>query len=89
LPYPVQFTLSRWIGGEDVRHSMPRRTFYWHRRKILDELGLDISLRYEKEQAEAVVFDLDYLKEHEIKLLPSQLQGLLFKPEPSPRWEKS
>ncbi len=84
LPMAVQFTLSRWVGGEDVRHSLNDRMFYRHRRKILDELGVDISLRYEKKQAEAVVFDLAYLREHEIKLLPSQLQGLLFKPEDQP-----
>jgi phage/plasmid replication protein, gene II/X family len=86
LSYGAQFTLSRWIGGEDVRHSMPLRTFWYHRRRILDVVGVDISLKYEKKQAEAVVFDLDYLRQHEIKLLPAQLQGLLFKPGDSPRW---
>jgi len=84
LPMIVQFTLSRWMGGEDVRHSLPKSTFFRHRRRILDELGLDISSKYEKKSAEAVVFDLEYLKSHEIKLLPSQLQGLLFKSGPAP-----
>jgi hypothetical protein len=86
LSMAVQFTLSKWIGGEDVRHSLPRRTFYYHRRRILDELGVDISLNYQKKQAEAVVFDLEYLRAHEIKLLPSQMQGLLFKPGDCPKW---
>ena len=86
LPDSMQFTLSKWIGGEDVRHSLPRRKFYRHRRRILDELGVDISLKYEKKQVEAVVFDLDYLRGHEIKLLPAQMQGLLFKPGDSPVW---
>jgi hypothetical protein len=86
LPDSMQFTLSRWIAGEDVRHSLPERKFYRHRRRILDELGVDISLNYEKKQAEAVVFDLDYLRAHEIKLLPAQMQGLLFKPGKSPVW---
>jgi II/X family phage/plasmid replication protein len=86
LSRSVQLTLSCWIGGEDVRHSMPRRTFYDHRRKILDVLGLDISLKYRKKQAEAMVFDLEYLRAHEIKLLPAQMQGLLFKPGKSPEW---
>lgn len=86
LPYTVQFTLSKWIAGEDVRHSLPRSKFYRHRRQILDELGLDISLKYVKKQAEAVVFDLEYLRAHEVKLLPAQMQGLLFKLGKSPVW---
>ena len=77
----VQFTLSRWMAGEDVAHSLPHRTFYRHRRIILDKLGLDISLDYEKKTAERQVFDLDYLKAHEIKILPSLFQGKLFKPD--------
>lgn len=87
LPMSVQFTLVRWVGGEDVRMSLPRSTFYWHRRKILDVLGLDISLKYEKKTVEAMTFDLDYLRSHEVKLIPAQLQALLFKPGDSPSWE--
>lgn len=86
LSRPVQYTLSRWIAGEDVRHSLPRRTFYNHRLAILDKLGLDISLNFEKKTAERVVFDLDYLKAHEIKVIPSTFQGKLFKPASSPVW---
>jgi hypothetical protein len=84
LPEIVQFTLSRWIAGEDLRHSLPIRKFQRHRRAILDKLGLDISLSYEKKTAERQVFDLDYLKAHEIKIVPDLFQGKLFKPERSP-----
>lgn len=84
LPGIVQFTLTRWIAGEDVRHSLSKPTFYRHHRIILDQLGLDISLNYEKKTVERIVFDLDYLKAHEIKVVPSSFQGKLFKPEPSP-----
>lgn len=86
LSRPIQFTLSRWMGGEDVAHSLPRPTFYRHRRAILDKLGLDISNTYEKKTAERKVFDLAYLKAHEIKLIPGQLQGFLFKAKESPVW---
>lgn len=75
----VQFTLSRWMAGEAVGHSLPARTFYRHRRIILDKLGLDISLNYEKKTAERQVFDLDYLKAHEIKIIPSIFQGKLWR----------
>ena len=87
LPPIVQFTLSRWIDGEDVRQSLPKRTFYRHRRMILDELGLDISLTYEKKTAERIVFDLDYLKAHEIKIIPAHFQGKLFHPDECPTWQ--
>lgn len=82
----VELTLIKWVGGEDVRMSLPKSTFYWHRRKILDVLGLDISLKYEKKQIEAMTFDLEYLRSHEVKLIPAQLQGLLFKPGDSSSW---
>jgi hypothetical protein len=82
----VQFTLSRWMSGEAVCHSLPKTTFYRHRRIILDELGLDISLSYEKKTASKIVFDLAYLKAHEIKVVPSLFQGKLFKPVASPEW---
>lgn len=86
LSRAVQFTLSRWIAGESVSHGMPRRTFYYHRRIILDKLGLDISLVYQKKQVERKVFDLDYLKAHEVKVVPAHFQDRLFKPGSSPVW---
>jgi hypothetical protein len=86
LSRSVQLTLSSWMYGVDVRYTLSRRTFYDHRRHILDQLGLDISLTYQKETAEREVFDLEYLKAHEIKVLPSSLQGFLFQPEDSPSW---
>jgi hypothetical protein len=82
----TRLTLSSWMAGEDVRFSLDRRTYYRHRREILDQLGLDIGLTYQKETAERDVYDLEYLKAHEIKIIPSSMQGLLFKPKPSPRW---
>lgn len=82
----VQYTLSRWIAGEDVRHSLFKTTFYRHRKAILDELGLDISLNYEKKTAERICFDLEYLKAHEIKIPPTFLQAWLFRPKNGPEW---
>jgi hypothetical protein len=84
-----QFTLNRWMSGEDVRQSLSRPTFYRHRLVILAELGLDISLTYQKKTAEKIVFDLAYLRAHEVKIIPASMQGRLFKPESSPAWNCS
>jgi hypothetical protein len=77
----VQYTLARWMAGEDVRHKLFKTTFYRHRQAILEELGLDISLNYEKKTAERICFDLEYLRAHEIKIPPIFFQAFLFKPK--------
>ncbi|MFC1987296.1 phage/plasmid replication protein, II/X family [Chloroflexota bacterium] len=86
LPAIVEYTLTRWLGGMDVRHALPKTTFYRHRRLILEETGLDVSLEPQKKTIERVNFDLEYLKAHEVKEIPSVLQGYLFKPGTSPKW---
>lgn len=86
LPRGVRLTLREWVAGVDVRHTLPGRTFYRHRRLILDELGLDISLTYHKDTAEREVFDLAYLRAHEVGAIPDSMQGLLFKVDGGPVW---
>lgn len=77
----VENVLTLWLAGYDVRHQLPRRTFYDHRRKILDEVGVDISLSPDDSKViERAKFDLDYLKAHEVKNIPKHLQKWLFKP---------
>jgi phage/plasmid replication protein, gene II/X family len=77
----VENVLTLWLAGVDVRHRMPRRTFYDYRRKVLDEVGVDISLEPDTTRIiERAKFDLEYLKAHEVKGVPDHLQKWLFKP---------
>jgi hypothetical protein len=91
LPMVVKATLIVWMAGGNVRQSLSRRTFYRQRRLILDDTGLDISLPYDRETMAHAVIDLPWLRGHEVKngSIPASLlmQGLLFEPETSPRWE--
>ena len=72
--------LSYWTSGSDVRQMLPQRTFYHYRRRILDELGVDISLPYNRKQSRRETFDLEYLKAHEIKNVPADFPGLVYRP---------
>ena len=51
-------------------------------------MGVDISLdRHEYENTiERLQFDLEYLKAHEAKEVPNDLQEFLFDARPSPVW---
>jgi phage/plasmid replication protein, gene II/X family len=87
LSRSVRLTLSEWLAGKEIKYSLPRRTFYDHRKRILDATSLDISLPVPDESTlKAVKFDLDYLVANEIKDIPSTFQGDLFKPVESGRW---
>jgi hypothetical protein len=83
LPRWAELTFLKWQAGADVRFLLPANTFYRHRRVILKETGLDISLPYHKDNAETENIDLEWLKAHEIKEVPAIFQGILFKPEES------
>jgi hypothetical protein len=87
LPAPVELSLIKWMMGVSVKHTLPPSTFFRHRQIILAKLGLDISLAYQKKQAKRVCFDIEYLKEREVKTVPDIFQGWLFKPEDAPTWE--
>jgi len=77
----VENVLTLWLAGYDVRHQMPKATFYDYRRRILGEVGVDISLSPDDSKViERAKFDLDYLKAHEVKDVPKHLQKWLFKP---------
>lgn len=76
----VENVLTLWLAGVDVRHRLPKPTFYRYRRAILDEVGVDISLEPEPGRImERAKFDLEYLKSHEVKDVPKHLQQWLFK----------
>jgi len=84
LPRGTQLCLLKWFNGGDVTNIYKRRTFYYHRRIILDEIGVDVSIPPQEQQSilKRVKYDSKYLMEHEVKKVPGFLQGWLFKPEP-------
>jgi phage/plasmid replication protein, gene II/X family len=84
----AELTFTKWQAGVDVKHILPQNTFYRHRREILKKLGLDIANIYQEQEAEREVFDLDYLRAHEIKVLPSAFQKHLIEVEASPGWSE-
>jgi hypothetical protein len=76
----VENVLTLWLAGYDVRHQLPKATFYDYRRRILDEVGVDISLSPDDSKViERAKFDLSYLKAHEVKDIPKHLQKWMFK----------
>jgi hypothetical protein len=79
----AELTFMKWQAGADVRFMLTHDTYYRHRRAILKETGLDISLQYNPKVAETVNIDLAWLKAHEIKDVPAVFQGILFKPSES------
>ena len=79
----AELTFMKWQAGADVRFLLPHNTYYRHRREILKQTGLDISLPYNTKDAETVNIDMAWLKSHEIKDVPAVFQGILFKPAKS------
>jgi len=82
LPSGAKLVLGNWVHGEDVRWSVPNRTFYHYRRLLLDALGVDISIPWQGDQVKSLTranFDVQYLRDHEIKYLPQGFQPILLK----------
>ena len=59
LPPLLQGVLALWKQGQDLRRVYPQRTFYRHRRDILNALGIDISIPPAPQVASIVRPDLD------------------------------
>jgi phage/plasmid replication protein, gene II/X family len=73
-----RLVLVQWFEGTDVRQLMPKRTFYHYRRKILEVVGVDISLpcTLEQEEAERINFSLEYMAKHTVRAVPRWLAEL-------------
>jgi len=81
LKSAVESILTLWLQGLDVRHRLPKPTFYRYRRIILGEVGVDISLAPDDSKViERAKFDLEYLKLHEVVDVPEALKKWLFVP---------
>lgn len=44
LPQRLRSTYVLWTSGEDLRSTLPTRTFYRHRKELMD-YGIDITIR--------------------------------------------
>jgi len=84
----VELCFGEWMSGKDVGCVLPRRTFYKYRREIIESTGIDISIpRCEQELAvEKAHFDVEYLRQHEVKSIPEGLQQFLFRPDKCPAY---
>ena len=47
--------LARWKEGDDLRATLPAATFYRWRRRLLDAVGVDISVKPVRQEKEAPV----------------------------------
>lgn len=83
LPLAMQASFLRWLAGEDVRMIMTKPRFYRHRRRIMDELGVDIHIpaNGQKVVLEHLRFDGKYLREKEVKTVPNYLDMFIYKPK--------
>lgn len=91
LPRAVSDVFKLWLAGYDVRSDKPRATFYWQRRKILDAIGVDISLTPTEEMEKLGksgisrdLFDVEVLKSKVANEGPPTLQQSLWKTEAPP-----
>jgi hypothetical protein len=80
LPTGMKLTLGMWYQGTDMRCFLPERTFYRHRKEILDVTGIDITRPYadQSPSATSVLLGMDELFKREVKEIPASIQRSLF-----------
>lgn len=83
LTLSQQAIFLRWISGEVIDGKLKESTFYRYRRVILDTMGVDISIPCidQDTMLERLAFDIEYLKAHEVTIIPSIFKDRLFRPE--------
>lgn len=69
-----------WMEGHDVAGIYPRATFYRHRRAILDQVGVDISMtpRAQVEADPETLLGVEELQRREVVKVPDRIQRSLF-----------
>jgi hypothetical protein len=80
LPPHCRPALQLWLSGHDVSLVYSRRTFYRHRRAILDTVGVDISMNA-ADQVEAdpdALLGIEELHAREVIEVPDRIQRSLF-----------
>lgn len=80
LPTGPKLSLGLWYQGTDMRCFLPVRTFYRHRKQILDVTGIDITRAYSEQSAGAasVLLGMDELFKREVTAVPDRIQRSLF-----------
>jgi hypothetical protein len=82
LPTASLMVYRAWLSGYALDVDLTRPTFYRHRRRILDEVGVDISTSPAAvlETRQNTIMDLPYLKAHEVSEIPDVFQPYLWRP---------
>jgi hypothetical protein len=82
LPDSSRQIAQLWLDGHPVRHQVKRSKFYYHRKRILAETGLDISLDPEgvEDGYHRQNLAKDYLKAREIQHVPEVFNKWLWRP---------
>jgi hypothetical protein len=83
LPPASRWVAQAWLDGHPVRNQMKKTQFYYHRRRILSQTGLDISLEPEGMQDSYPRHNLDreYLKTREVHQIPEIFNKWLWRPQ--------
>lgn len=81
LPTASLMVYRAWLSGWSVDQELTRTTFYRHRRRILDEVGVDISTSPAAilQDRQDTVMDLPFLKAHEVSDIPEVFQPFLWR----------
>ena len=83
LPHLSRLIVRSWLNGDPVRNEMKKSQFYFHRRRILDQTGLDISLDPEGvlDSYPRLNLDREYLKAREVHQIPEVFNKWLWRPQ--------
>jgi len=86
LPISSLMVYRAWLEGYPVVHELKKRQMYRHRRRILDEVGVDIcsSPVGIRSSTAPIIMDQEYLHQHEVKDVPDVFKPYMWRP-----WEES
>jgi hypothetical protein len=80
LALGMRLSMAAWYTGTDLKCMLPRKTFYNHRKQILEVTGIDIALPLAVQPSEAgsVLQGMDELFGNEVREVPARIQRSLF-----------
>lgn len=72
--------LQLWADGRDLTRYYSRATLYRHRRAILDQVGVDVTMDAQAQltAADTVLLSIDELQRREVLQVPDRIQRSLF-----------
>ena len=82
LPMSSLMIYRAWLEGYPVVDELKARQMYRHRRRILDEVGIDICTSPVGVRAAtpSLIMDQEYLREHEVKTVPDIFKPYIWRP---------